>query len=367
MQTSDNNSRLRIDLKINGNKRDSKTDWEDARNRIFRACAIQTFVTGAVGSNIPWSIVPERKRDQERGVNQALDVLVGMAGSPTVRTVIRNIENNRLTNPPLHAEDVDKIRQIIHYYDQLTGDNNTKDIELLRLLQGIKFESTGKTNLAVDAVTYFEKIAKNQDEMQAEHKMSNFQSVSMCSTHLSQMIPSLRSPMSTLRLMEMTFAQLRDSVDEICQNIEVHKGHHYDYEMSSNSTASSSQRGNLVTISPDQLKGVMMTAVQQSRSNYRGGSNRSTSRGESANDRRRSRSRSPYRGTDQFNQRGRSRSSDRQGGSSFSNKRGKQLQFARSANSTQAVETCSDNDENDNDAELVDSVLGGYFDGWASK
>ena len=133
MQTSDNNSRLRIDLKINGNKRDSKTDWEDARNRIFRACAIQTFVTGAVGSNIPWSIVPERKRDQERGVNQALDVLVGMAGSPTVRTVIRNIENNRLTNPPLHAEDVDKIRQIIHYYDQLTGDNNTKDIELLRL------------------------------------------------------------------------------------------------------------------------------------------------------------------------------------------------------------------------------------------
>ena len=52
------------------------------------------------------------------------------------------------------------------YYDQLTIDNNTKDVELLRLLQGIKFESTGKTN---------------QDETQPEHKMSNFQGVAMCS------------------------------------------------------------------------------------------------------------------------------------------------------------------------------------------
>ena len=97
MLGTDSSSKLKIDLKINGNKRDSRTDWEDARNKIVRTCAIQVFLTGAVGSIIPWSIVPERRREQERGINLALNLLVEMAGSPTVRTFIRNIENNRLT------------------------------------------------------------------------------------------------------------------------------------------------------------------------------------------------------------------------------------------------------------------------------
>ena len=363
MLGTDSSSKLKIDLKINGNKRDSRTDWEDARNKIVRTCAIQVFLTGVVGSIIPWSIVPERRREQERGINLALNLLVEMAGSPTVRTFIRNIENNRLTNPPLLAEDVDKIRQIVHYYDQLTTDNNTKDIELLRLLQGIKFESTGKTNLAVDVVTYFEKIAKNQDETQPEHKMSNFQSVAMCSAHLSQVIPSLRSPMSNLRLMDMNFAQLRDSVDEICQNIEVHKGHHYDNEISSNST-SKSQRDELITISSDQLKGVIMTAVKHfrdaGRSTHRGGRS-SESRGVS-----KSRSPSRFSGSSSpGSSRGRSRSNDKQDQAKYSGKKAKHLQFSSSTNSTQIIGIQSDDD--DIDAELVDSLCGDYFDTWSSK
>ena len=104
------------------NKRVSKTEWEDARNKIVRTCAIQTFLVGAVGASIPWSIVSERRRDQEKGVNLALNVLIDMAGSSTVRTYIRNIENNRLTN------------------------NNTKDTELLKQLKDIMFESTGRTS-----------------------------------------------------------------------------------------------------------------------------------------------------------------------------------------------------------------------------
>ena len=94
MLGTDSTSKLKIDLKINGNKRDSKTEWEDAKNKIVRTCAIQNFLTGAVGSVIPWSIIADRKREQERGINFALNVLVEMAGSATVRTVIRNIENN---------------------------------------------------------------------------------------------------------------------------------------------------------------------------------------------------------------------------------------------------------------------------------
>ena len=51
----------------------------------------------------------------------------------------------------------------------------------------------------------------------------------------------------------------------------------------------------------------------------------------------------------------------------YSNKKGKHLQFASSANSTQAVEAQSEDDENSDDVELINSVLGDYFGGWASK
>ena len=79
--------RFHIVLKINGNKRDSKTEWEDARNKIARNCAIQAFL-GAVGNNIPWSLVPERKREQERGINTTFTILVEMAGAQTVRSCV---------------------------------------------------------------------------------------------------------------------------------------------------------------------------------------------------------------------------------------------------------------------------------------
>jgi hypothetical protein len=63
---------------------------------------------------------------------------------------VRKIENNKLTDPPILAEDVDKVRSIIAYYDSLTIENNTKDIDLLKLLEEIKFDSTGKNNLSND-------------------------------------------------------------------------------------------------------------------------------------------------------------------------------------------------------------------------
>lgn len=359
MFASENSPKLKIDLAIQGNKRDSRTDWEDARNKIERTCNIKLFLAGAVGSIIPWSIVPDRKREQERGINMALNVLVEMAGSPTVRTVIRNIENDRLTDPPILAEDVDKIRQIVHYYDQLTMDNNTKDTELLRLLQGIKFESTGRTNLAVDVVTYFEKIAKNQNEMQAQHRMSNFRSVEMCSSHLVKEIPSLRSPMSNLRLMDMTFAQLRDGVDEICQNIEVHKGHHHDNDISSNSTMSSSSSEKEISMTPSRLRDVVMNAVKETRNGKR-----SSHYGPSREERRngRSQSKSPSRLSRSPGRYTRSSSNDKRG-NSYSNKKGKHV----SINSTQVAGAYSDDDGTDDDNAIVDSAIGSCFDAWNSK
>ena len=94
-----------------------------------------------------------------------------MAGAQTVRSYVRKIENNKLTDPPILGEDVDKVRSIIAYYDSLTMDNNTKD--LLKLLEEIKFDSTGKNNLSNDVTEYFEKISKNQEDMQPQDRMSN--------------------------------------------------------------------------------------------------------------------------------------------------------------------------------------------------
>ena len=86
--------------------------------------------------------------------------------------------------------------------------------------------------------------------MQPEHRMSNFQSVKMCSGHLSRFIPSLRGPLSNLDLLSITFEELRIAVDAICQTMEVHGGHHYDNDVSSNSTILSSRPEEMITISP---------------------------------------------------------------------------------------------------------------------
>ena len=78
-------------------------------------------------------------------------ILVEMAGAQTVRSCVRKIENNKLTDPPILAEDVDKVRSIIAYNDSLTVDNN-----ILKLWKEIKFDSTGKNNLSNDVTEYFE-------------------------------------------------------------------------------------------------------------------------------------------------------------------------------------------------------------------
>ena len=369
---AENHSRLQIVLRILGNKRDSKTEWQDARNKVTRTCNIHSLLTGEVGDVIPWSIVPERRRDQEKGVNLALSTFIDMAGSPTVRNYVRKIENNEVTEPPLLAADVDKIKQIIKYYNDLTASNNTKDTTLLELLKHIKFESTGKNNLSNDIIAYFEKVVRNQEETQVAHRMSEFQSVQMCSSHLSQSIPSLRAPMSHLKLTTLTFDELRESIEEICASMEIHGGHHHDHEASTNSTTSSSHSEKAISISPNQLKEVVMSAVKQSRESgraeYQGNSFRD--RGQYTDNRRRSKSKSPSRSSrspGRNNQRGRSRSNDSQSRGRFSNKRARQLHFSPSTNSTQVAGQFSEEGGSDNDNALVDSVLDSYFHGWAES
>ena len=79
--------------------------------------------------------------------------------------------------------------------------------------------------------------------------------------------------------------------------MEVHGGHHYDNDVSSNSTTLSSRPEEMITISPSRLKDAMMTVVKQSRnstrSDFRDNSYRSDS--QYGNDRRRETSKSAGR------------------------------------------------------------------------
>lgn len=61
MSSAENQYRLEIDLKINENNSDSKTEWEDARNKITRTCLIQTFLADTVGTAIQFSTVSNKK------------------------------------------------------------------------------------------------------------------------------------------------------------------------------------------------------------------------------------------------------------------------------------------------------------------
>jgi hypothetical protein len=100
-------------FRINGDRRDSQTEWEDVRNDLIRTSQLGQFL-GPVGDEIPWSNVENIKRFQERAVVSLLSALVKIGtGSATVRGTIRKIENNKLTDPGVLAQDVDKIRQII--------------------------------------------------------------------------------------------------------------------------------------------------------------------------------------------------------------------------------------------------------------
>jgi len=351
-----------ITLKILGDRKDLRTKWLDEKNKLIRTYQLKKFLVGAFGSNIPWSIISTTKAYQVRAVNAVLTALIAMAGQGTVARTVRKMENNIFSDPGELEHDVDKIRQIIAYYDTLTVENNTKDIQLIEKLDKTKFESTGKSNLANDVETYFETIVALEEEMQSIHKMTNFANVSKCAKELSK-IDILRSPMSTLRLVELTFEDFREQMKDICHTIEI-QGSHEDYDRSSiNSIAATPQKpGQQITMSEGQLKDILSQVARQTSS-----SRNTRGRSPSANsDRRRfASSKSPSRSNSQNsggrgynNRRDRSRSRDR----SSSNGR------RYNNNSTHAVEmSTQDQDSLDENAQLVLDTFMTVWDAAADK
>ena len=107
---------------------------------------------GVLNDFVQYDLSTPIKRDQLKGIAAVLTSLIAIAGSDELRAQIRLVEDNGvpgaggLNNLDL-SRDVDKIRYIISYYDELSQPNNVKDGVLLAQRDAIRYESTGKSNL----------------------------------------------------------------------------------------------------------------------------------------------------------------------------------------------------------------------------
>ena len=68
-------------------------------------------------------------------------------------------------------EDVNKLRYIVAYYNGLTAPNDYKDEDISATIEELKFQSTGKTKIYDDVVTYLNKFQAFQDELQDQAKL----------------------------------------------------------------------------------------------------------------------------------------------------------------------------------------------------
>ena len=222
--------------KIKGDQTDSSIGWKDQRNGLLRTNQITTLVSGAINSPIVWDLERTMRRDQSQGVAKSLTTLIAMAGNDDIRAHLRLVEDNGIPLPggnpgDLHdlIEDVDKIRYIITYYNDLTKPNDVKDSDLLKKREAIKYESTGKTNLTKDVTSYFQQIINIELEMQDHVKLSSYLKIQMCSRTLTRAIPSLASPISSLPLTTAayTFDNFRTDVLKLCNQLHVTEAHHH--------------------------------------------------------------------------------------------------------------------------------------------
>ena len=140
---------------------------------------------GVLNDFVQYDLSTPIKRDQSTGIAAVLTSFIAIAGSDEVRAHIRLVEDNGvpdaggLNNLDL-SRDVDKIRYIISYYDELSQPNNVKDGVLLAQRDAIRYESTGKSNLTKDVTLYFQKLITVELEMQPHGRLSPYLKIKHC-------------------------------------------------------------------------------------------------------------------------------------------------------------------------------------------
>jgi hypothetical protein len=71
-------------FKINGDNKDSPTQWSDFKNKLINKCGVEEFMA-PVGTPIPWNINLIVQEKQKQGIRNCLDALVEVCGTGVVR------------------------------------------------------------------------------------------------------------------------------------------------------------------------------------------------------------------------------------------------------------------------------------------
>ena len=213
-------------FKINGDHHDISKPWKDEMNKTVRDYGVSLFL-GAVGTPIVWNLHAATASKERFGIGKCITAFIGLCGSETVRTQLRKVEGNDIPGIDL-SEDVNKLRYIVGYYNGLTAPNDYKDGDISARIEELKFQSTGKTKIYDDVVTYLHQFQAFQDELQDQAKLSEYKMKNLCATQLSKAHESLFHAlnMAKIRSAAYTFENMKTDVKELALNIKHNRTEH---------------------------------------------------------------------------------------------------------------------------------------------
>ena len=306
-----------VKCKINGDHHDFSKPWKDELHRIVRDNGISHFMA-AVGQPILWNLHAPTAASEKSGMRKSISSFIDLSGSETVRRVLRQVESNEIHGIDL-AQDVDKFRYIVTYFNGLTAPNDFKDGEVIMKIEALSYNSTGKANIYDDVVSYFDKFSCFQDELQIQAQMSEYQMKSKCASELSKAHDSIFHlvNMSKIRSAAYSFAEMVTEVKEVALNVKQNKTQNTTYSANTTVETGSTERQMQEILSQRNFEDRDYAHESSVNSFERGHRRRSDSRGrypDSGHTEKTSFSRNdraPYSSSSYTQQRGRSPSADR--------------------------------------------------------
>ena len=345
-------------FKINGDNKDSPTQWSDFKNKLINKCGVEEFMT-PVGTPILWNINQTVQEKQKQGIRNCLDALVEVCGTGVVRDHVRDVQENRIIVGGIAlnlTEPVEKMRHLMGFFNHITAPNDILDGENMEEIKNLRFSSTGTTNVYSDVVRFFETFDNLNKELQDHTKLTEYAKKkkmgdAFMTVHNTMSVAITAMPLTSALF---TYADFKARVKEIAQNINIMRPQD---TMSSNSTSAQGSHERMITMTESEYRNMTEQKPHSSRDYYSSNSSnpyeqgrrrsdtqgtygpyssssrhRSSSRGRSPGRRRDDRGRSP----EAQPYRNRSRSRDR------SSSRGNQ----RSSNSTHYV--CDNRNRHEN-------------------
>lgn len=213
-------------FKINGDYHDISKPWKDELNKTVRDYGVSLFI-GAVGTPIIWNLHAPTASKERFGVGKCITSFIGLCGSETVRTQLRKVESNDIPGVDL-SDEVNKLRYIVTYFNELTAPNDYKDGDISAKIEELKYQSTGKSKIYDDVVTYLDKFQAFQDELQDQAKLSDYKMKNLCVAQLSKAHESLLHAlnMAKIRSAAYTFENMKTDVKELALNIKHNRTEH---------------------------------------------------------------------------------------------------------------------------------------------